>query len=111
MASNAPKILYGPAALTNADVLLWTPPATKIDIVTLIHVVNTDGAAGTVKVGIDGTTDAKLIWPPQNIPAYGVADLDESFPLDAAVATQILHALASRNSAYTLTVTGYTRTP
>lgn len=100
-----PIRVYGPAQPGAANGTLYTVPGATTLIVRNIHIANTTGAAATITLAINGTSDtaANCFLEGLSIPADGVYNWNGFLVLEAAETIQGKQGTAS---ALTVVISG-----
>lgn len=93
----------GPMLLTNAEVTLYTVPASSVAILRSVHIANTSGTAATAKLSI-GADAAGTRWLGDlSIPANSTYDWSGFLPLAAA---ETLRGYSGTTNVLAITVGG-----
>lgn len=99
--------LAGPINAASGDNTVFTPDEGHKGWVLRIVVANNTAAKVTIKIGINSSADANLIFPAIGVPARGTLDR-ETFHILSDADSLIVNASAT---GATVTVSGYDRYP
>lgn len=106
-----PERLAGPVAAASGDNTVYTVPDNHRVEITRVKIVNNSAAKVTVKVGINGSSDADLVFPEIGVPAKGMVDqetYDVLKAVDSSIDTLVVNADAV---GVTVTVSGIDNHP